>query len=325
MQSESNYTGVDISKSFFDVAFLQQGKYNYYKFSNDESGFKALLKTLPVGSQVVMEASGPYYLQLACYLSVQGVPVSVVNPLVVRRFCQMRMSRAKTDKKDAMMIAEYGKLEKPGIWSVPKQHVITLQQMEALLANLNKEKTALTNQLESFSHSGMLDSRLKKILVRELKHKDALIGKMNKAMEELTKQHYAEMLSNLESIPGMGRKTAMALIVLSGGFDRFDDYRKLSSYIGICPRLFESGTSVKGKNRICKMGMSRIRAMLYICSWSAKRCNKACKGLYERLVEKGKAKKQALIAVANKLLKQAFAIATKKTKYNENYSNIICF
>lgn len=158
----------------------------------------------------------------------------------------------------------------------------------------------------------------------ELEHKEGAIKKINKAMEALAGKHYAEMLSNLESIPGVGRKTAMALIVLSGGFERFDGYRKLSSYIGICPRLFESGTSVKGKARICKMGMSRTRAMLYVCSWSAMRYNKACKELYERLLAKGKAKKLALIAVANKLLKQAFAIATQKTKYNENYSNIIC-
>ena len=123
----------------------------------------------------------------------------------------------------------------------------------------------------------------------------------------------------------MGKQTAMTLIVLSGGFDKFDDYRKLSSYIGICPRIFESGTSVKGKARICKMGMSRIRAMLYICSWSASRCNKACRDLYQRLLAKGKAKKLALIAVANKLLKQAFAIAKQQTKYQENYSNYICF
>ena len=223
------------------------------------------------------------------------------------------------------MIAEYGKAEKPSLWQMPEQHVISLQQMEALLFNLNKERTALNNQLESFTHSGMLDKQLKKLIVKELGHKQELIRELNKSMQEIARQHYAEMLSNLETIPGMGKKTAMALIVLSGGFDKFSDYRKLSSYIGICPRIFESGTSVKGKARICKMGMSRIRAMLYICSWSAKRCNKACKDLYERLVAKGKAKKQALIAVANKLLKQAFAIATQKTKYNENYSNYICF
>lgn len=325
MQTETNYTGIDISKSFFDVAILDEGKYRHYKFSNDAIGFKDLLKVFPQHVHVIMEASGPYYLRLACFLTAQQIAVSVINPLVIRRFCQMRMSRTKTDKKDAVMIAEYGKTERPAVWKAPEQSVIALQQMEAVLSNLMKERTALSNQLESFTSSGMLDKKLKGILTYELKHKEKLIGQINKTMETLAGNYYAEMLKNLESIPGMGKKTAMKLIVLSGGFDRFDDYRKLSSYIGICPRLFESGTSVKGKARICKMGMSRIRAMLYVCAWSAKRCNKACKELYERLVAKGKAKKLALIAVANKLLKQAFTIATRKTKYNENYSNIICF
>jgi transposase len=325
MQSQTNYTGIDISKLFFDVAISKDGRYNHYKFSNDESGFKSLLELLCFSSHVVMEASGPYYLKLASYLYTKGIAVSVINPLVIRRFCQMRMTRAKTDKKDAMMIAEYGKTEKPALWQMPEQHVITLQQMEALVLNLTKESTSLNNQLESFTHSGMLTRQLEKTIKKELIHKQVLLERLTNAMEALAVQHYAEMLSNVESIPGIGKKTAMMLIVLSGGFSKFDDYRKLSSYIGICPRIYDSGTSVKGKARICKMGMSRIRAMLYVCTWSAKRCNKACRELYDRLIIKGKAKKQALIAVANKLLKQAFAIATQKTKYTENYSNIICF
>jgi transposase len=325
MQSQTNYTGIDISKLFFDVAISKQGRYGHYKFSNDESGFQSLLKLLSSSSHVVMEASGPYYLKLACYLCTKGIAVSVINPLVIRRFCQMRMTRAKTDKKDALMIAEYGKTERPTLWQMPEKHVITLQQMEALVLNLNKESTSLNNQLESFTHSGMLTRELEKTIRKELSHKQALLEQLTAAMQKLAEQHYAEMLCNVESIPGIGKKTAMMLVVLSGGFSRFDDYRKLSSYIGICPRIYDSGTSVKGKARICKMGMSRIRAMLYVCTWSAKRCNKACKELYDRLIMKGKAKKQALIAVANKLLKQAFAVATQKTKYNENYSNIICF
>lgn len=325
MQTKTNYTGIDISKLFFDVAFLQADRYNYYKFSNNKEGFKALLKVLPVDSQVVMEASGPYYLQLACFLFDEGISVSVINPLVIRRFSQMRMSRAKTDKKDARMIAEYGKMEQPDLWQKPEQHVITLQQTEALLTRLQTEYTALSNQLESFDSTGMLTKQLRQEITTELNHKDRLIKKLTKQMDQIASEHYADLLTNLQSIPGMGRKTAMMLTVISGGFTRFNDYRKLSSYIGICPRIFESGTSVKGKSRICKMGMSRIRATLYICSWSASRCNKACRDLYERLLAKGKAKKLALIAVANKLLKQAFAIATQKTKYNENYSNIICF
>jgi transposase len=325
MQTQTHYTGIDISKSFFDVAFLQADRYTYTKLSNDIGGFRDLLKVLPTGSWVVMEASGPYYLQLACFLRDEGVLVSVINPLVIRRFSQMRMSRAKTDKKDAKMIAEYGKMEQPALWQKPEQHVITLQQTEALLTRLQTEYTALSNQLESFDSSGMLTKQLRKEISVELSHKDRLMKKLIKQMEQLANEHYSNMLVNLKSIPGMGSKTAMMLTVLSGGFTRFDDYRKLSSYIGICPRIFESGTSVKGKARICKMGMSRIRATLYVCSWSASRCNKACRELYERLLAKGKAKKLALIAVANKLLRQAFAIATTQTKYNENYSNIICF
>lgn len=325
MQSPTNYTGIDISKLFFDVAIATDQDYSYHKFSNDETGFTALLNVLPEGSQVVMEASGPYYLRLACHLVAKGIAVSVINPLVIRRFCQMRMSRAKTDRKDARMIALYGLSERPALWQAPSEHTVALQQLEALLSGINKEITAISNQLESFRSSGMLDKGLEKLMVKELDHKQQLIDRLTAQMEDLAKKYYSRMLADVESIPGIGRKTAMSLIVLSGGFDRFDDHRKLSAYIGICPRIFESGTSVKGKARICKMGMSRIRAMLYLCAWSAKRYNKACRELYERLVAKGKAKKLALIAVANKLLKQAFAIATQQTKYDENYSNIICF
>jgi transposase len=325
MQNTINYVGVDISKLFFDVALPDGQVYRHYKFDNDQTGFSALLKILPQESVVVMEASGAYYLRLANFLSQKGIAVSVVNPLVIRRFGQMRMSRAKTDKKDARMIAQYGCAEKPALWQPPQEHVISLQQMEALLSNLQKEYTAVNNQLESFISSGMLDKELEELISKELQHKQELIDQLSSKMEELAKKHYSTMLNSLESIPGIGRKTAIMLLVASGGFSRFSDYRKLSSYIGLCPRIFESGTSIKGKAKICKMGMSQMRAMLYVCAWSAKRYNKACSELYQRLLAKGKAKKVALIAVVNKLLKQAFAIATKQTTYNENYVSNICF
>lgn len=325
MQDSINYIGVDISKLFFDVALPDGQGYRYYRFDNNETGFSALLKIFRRESIVVMEASGPYYLRLASFLSQKEIGVSVVNPLVIRRFCQMRMNRAKTDKKDASMISAYGCLEKPALWQPPKEHEIALQQMEALLVNLNKGYTALKNQLESFMSSGMVNKDLEQMIREELKHKQKLIDQLNLKMEELAKKHYSALLTSLESIPGIGRKTAIMLLVASGGFSCFSDYRKLSSYIGLCPRIFESGTSVKGKARICKMGMSRMRAMLYICAWSAKRYNKACSELYERLLAKGKAKKVALIAVVNKLLKQAFAIATKQSLYDENYLSKPCF
>jgi transposase len=325
MQNSINYIGIDISKLYFDTALPNGEGYGHYRFDNNDAGFSSLLGILPAASVVVMEASGPYYLRLATYLSKQGIAVSVINPLVIRRFCQMRMTRAKIDKKDSRMIAEYGRIEKPALWQQPKEYVVALQQMEALLANVHKEYTAVSNQLQNFSSSGMLNTKLEVMIKQELEHKQELIDKLTEQMEELAKKHYGAMLADIESIPGLGRKTAIMLIVLSGGFSHFSNYRKLSAYIGLSPRIFESGTSVKGKARICKMGMSRIRAMLYLCSWSAKRYNKPCCQLYERLLAKGKAKKVALIAVANKLLKQAFAIATRQTMYNENYLIKTCF
>ena len=325
MQNAINYVGVDISKLSFNVAISEGSKYDHHKFDNNQAGFTAFLKTLSSGSIVVMEASGPYYLRLAVFLADKSIAVSVVNPLVIRRFCQMRMTRAKTDKKYACMIAAYGRAEKPTEWQRPKEHDIALQQRQALLSNLQKEYTAASNQLESFTSTGMLDKELEEMIKKDLNYKQNLIDQATLQIEELAKKHYSTLLQSLESIPGIGRKTAIMLTVVSGGFSRFSDYRKLISYIGLSPRIFESGTSVKGKARICKLGMARMRANLYMCSWSAKRYNKACHNLYQRLVEKGKAKQLALIAVINKLLKQAFAIATNHALYNENYAAKTCF
>lgn len=320
----NNYVGIDISKETFDVAIHQSKGYQYYKLSNDVKGFKALGKLLSKDQRVVMEASGPYYVQLASHLYENGVAVIVVNPLVIRRFCQMRLSRAKTDRKDAMMIAEYGRSEQPALWKPEEGYVLQLKQMQASVDLLNKHRTGLLRQLEAFSASSQLCKEAIRAITRARKSTEKEIAVLERSMQELIEQHHGEMYQRLQSIPGIGKKAALLLIVLSGGFTKFENSKQLSSYIGLSPRIFESGTSVKGRSRITKMGMSRIRAILYVCAWSAKRCNEACVGLYERLVAKGKAKRQALIAVANKLLKQAFAIATKGVDYQKNYVKSTC-
>jgi len=320
MTKNKNYIGIDISKLSFDVAIKNESdKYSHYKFSNDYEGFISFKKLLNEDLDVcVMEASGPYYLKLAQYLFDHGVGVSVVNPLVIRRFSQMRMSRTKTDKKDAAIIAEYGKTENPDFWKPEADYVLEIKQMQAYVEQMNKSRTGFLRQKEAFKHNTseclILNESLDKIIaVLEIE-----ITLIENKMISIINQHHGQLFKQMQSIPGIGKKTAMLLIVISGGFTKFTDAKQLSSYIGISPRIFESGTSVKGKSKICKMGMSRIRAMLYICSWSAKKCNNPCRELYDRLVEKGKARKVALIAVANKLIKQAFALASKNEYYLQN-------
>lgn len=318
MKKRNNYVGIDISKLTFDVAICNsESKYKYFKFTNNNEGFVLFLELLNDSESIcVMEASGPYYLKLATFLSEQGISVCVINPLVIRRFSQMRMSRAKTDKKDAMLIAEYGKTEKPNLWLPEADYVLELKQMQAYLEQLNKSRTGLIRQNEAFKQNPNQSLQVANSIESILEKIELEINVIEKNMELLIQTHHKEMFNHLQSIPGLGKKTSLFLIVISGGFSKFENHKQLASYIGISPRIFESGTSVKGRSKICKMGMSKIRAMLYVCAWSAKRCNKNCKELYERLVENGKSKKLALIAVVNKLIKLAFAIATKKEYYS---------
>jgi len=321
-----NYVGIDISKSSFDVAIEKDNRYHHYQFSNDRAGFKEVVKIINrEDSWCVMEASGPYYLKLAWYLREQQIPVSVINPLVIRRFCQMRLVRAKTDKKDAAMIAEYGKTERPKEWRAEDAYVMELKQMQAYIDLLEKTHTGLVNQMEALYQSPVLSADVKKGLMKMLKQVEQQIKETEKKMELIITKQHGKLFKQVKSVPGIGKKTGLLLVVVSGGFTKFENAKQLSSYLGLSPRIFVSGTSVKGKARICKMGMSRARAMLYVCSWSAIKCNKACKELYQRLLSKGKAKRLALIAVANKLLKQVFAVATKGMLYDENYLQKTCF
>lgn len=320
MIKNKNYIGIDISKLSFDVAFRSKNdKYVHFKFTNDNEGFKDFVKLINMDFDIcVMEASGPYYLKLASYLFNSRISVCVINPLVIRRFSQMRMSRTKTDKKDALIIAEYGKTEMPDLWKPEADYVLEIKQMQAYVDQMNKARTGFLRQKEAFKQNPAESITLNESLEKMITLLEIEIAQIENKMITIIKYHHEELLKQLMSIPGIGKKTAMLLIVISGGFTKFENARQLSSYVGISPRIFESGTSVKGKSRICKMGMSRIRAMLYVCSWSAKKTNSACRELYDRLVEKGKAKKIALIAVANKLLKQAFALASKNEYYLQN-------
>ena len=116
-----------------------------------------------------------------------------------------------------------------------------------------------------------------------------------------------------------GQEAVAVLIVCTNGLKKISNHRQLIALAGLAPKEFSSGSSIKGRTRICKMGNGHLRNVLYMCAMSAIRHNKACKELFERLKAKGKPGKVALIAVCNKLLKQAFAVATKGTTYQADF------
>lgn len=313
------HVGIDISKNSFDVALPANTKagYLHLKFINNAEGFKKFFEQLAPGSNCVMEASGVYYLQLAIYLHQQGMIVSVVNPLTIKRFSQMRLMRAKTDKKDAAIIAEYGKVENPVQWKPRAEHMLHMQQIQAMQDNYIRQLTQFKNQQESFIQSGVKNNFVEKNIKNEIEHVSNQIKLLDKELVRITLEFHQDLFTRLQTIKGIGKRTAMTLILITDGFTRFENSKQLCAYIGLSPRVFESGTSVKGKAKICKMGMARMRKLLYVCAMSAIRANKTCKEMYERLTARGKNGKLAIIAVANKLVRQAFVIGTGQIVYKE--------
>lgn len=316
MDKTKHFYGVDISKSFFDVVD-QNGSYD--QFSNDSKGFKSFLKAIQRDSLIVMEATGYYHYRLAQYLYEKGITVSVVNPLSVKRFIQMKLSKVKTDKSDAKAICEYAQATKVPFYTARNAVQAECLQLLSLQDLYLKQRTAVKNKIHGEKALGTPSKTVIRSLVRMLKQLEKELAQLETKLESLVRTTQEEQLEQLTSIPGMGKKTAMLLIVLTDGFTSFESSRQLCSFTGITPTIRQSGTSVRGRSRISKVGNRKLRNLLFMCSFTACRTNKACRELYERIVEKGKSKKLALIAVCNKLLKQAFAIAKSGTYYQENY------
>jgi transposase len=319
------YTGIDLSKQTFDASITTDKGVEAKKFSNDEQGFCKLLKLLPTQAHVVMEASGPYYYRLAFFLHQQQIRLSVINPLVIKRFCQMRMIRTKTDKKDAAMIREYGLTEKPDLWQPDAPMISKLKQLNAALDLLEKHITAYKNQLEALKEMPDADAYTLCQLENHLCQNTKVKQNLEQEMEKVVQQHYQQSYQALRSIPGIGPKTAAMLIAISGNFSKFSSYRQLVAYVGLNPRVFESGTSVKGKGHIAKMGTARLRKLLYLCSWTAKKYNQQCKDMYERLKAKAKPERVIKVALANKLLRQALAVGKSLTMYQQNHQPSLAF
>jgi len=308
--------GIDVSKNVFDVYSDTSG---HFQFKNDDKGFKSLLKALPSNALVVMEATGYYHYRLAQFLHKKGVAVSVVNPLSVKRFIQMKLAKVKTDKSDARSICEYGRMNDLPLYDALTDVHAECLQLFRLLDTYVKQRTAAKNKLHGEEVLGIPSKYVYRSLKRQLKHLNKEIGLIEDRLLELVKEDQQQQLTLLKSIPGMGVKTALFLIVVTDGFSKFETASQLCSYVGITPTIRESGSSVRGRSRISKVGNKKLRNLLFLGAFSACKYNKACREIYERIVAKGKSKKVALIAVANKLLKQAFAIAKSGLPYDENF------
>jgi len=317
MHAYTDYLGIDISKQTFDVV-NKTGK--HYQFENTTEGFRKFKKTIPNSSLCVMEATGIYHLPLAKYLYSKDVSLSVVNPVQIKRFSQMKLQRNKTDKADAKMISLFAQQQEVSQWEPSPEILERGRDIVQVTEQYIEFRAGLKNKIDGLKSKKASQTLIKSVL-HQISHMSELIERLQKELIDLVKNYDADLLQNITSIVGIGKNTAALLIITTNGFKNFYNAKQLSSYFGLAPTENSSGTSVNGKKRISKMGNPMVRKRLYMCSLQGSRYNTACMDLYQRLLAKGKPKKVALIAVVNKLLKIVFAISKSGLPYDREYKS----
>lgn len=324
MKSQNLIAGVDVSKDTLDLYYNDpDGKKRYLKVSNDANGHELLIGRLGVQRTYVMESSGPYYLRIAFTLKQLGADVRVENPIVIKRFIQMNLERNKSDRKDAYWLFRYAVEREAAEWSLPPEEQLQCAQIMGSMDLYTRQLTMLHNQLHSLEQVPLSCKEVEKSLQKMILMLRKEVTKLEVQLRELLEVWQGEQLKNITSIPGLGKRAVALLIVYTDGFKKIKNHRQLIALAGLAPREHTSGTSIRGRKGICKTGNGHLRNVLYMCSLSAIKHNKACRELYQRLKAKGKRSKVALIAVCNKLLKQAFAIATKATTYHPDYKSTL--
>jgi len=317
------YIGIDVSKDSFVAAYPRKNGYITKTFKNDTKGVRNFITSLPENCHCVMEATGNYSMLLLYLLQQAGVPASMENPQKIKHFSRAMMSVTKTDEIDAQIIAVYGEKMNPEPYKIPAESILLLKQKRTVLRQLKKHLTATKNLQQALAVLPKQDLASKRTVEKTIKFLERQIAELEDEITNLSNKEYARQMSLLTTIKGISDTIASALIVATGGFTYFSNAKQISRYLGLCPTYQQSGTSVNVKGHINRNGDPHLRGQLYVAALVCIRYNKACKDTYENLRAKGKSAKVALIAIANKLIRQAFAVVTKNQPYVDGFVSSI--
>ena len=313
------YIGIDVSKDSFVAAYPEKSGFTTKTFKNTSSGVHLFIQSLPAECHCVMEATGNYSMLLLYLLQQANVAVSMENPQKIKHFARAMLSTTKTDEIDAKLIAMYGEKMEPSPYKIPSETIILLKQKRTVLRQLKKQLTMMKNLQHSLSILPKQDSTAKVATEQTIKFLNKQISKLEDEITHLSNKEFKRQMDLLTSIKGIGENIASALIMATGGFTYFSSAKQISRFLGLCPTYQQSGTSVNFKGHINRNGDTHLRSQLYVIAFSSIRFNAACRETYERLRARGKSGKVAIIAVANKLIRQAFAIVTNNRPYVDGY------
>lgn len=300
--------GIDISKAKLDCALMLGSKFKNKVFPNNPGGFELLDQWIQLHAKahvhVCMEATGIYWEAVAEHLADAGHCVSVINPALAKAHAKSLGLRSKTDAIDARMLADFCKEKRPAIWIAPSVQERRLRALVLRLQGLIEMQVQEKNRIESARES-----------VRESleQHLDWLVGEIKRIEQQIsqTLDDDPDLRSKrelLDSIPGLGERTISILLAYGLGQDRFDNARRFVAFAGLCPRLYQSGSSVCGKPRLSKVGHAQLRRAMYMPAMVTLYRTAWGKHYRERLAGNGKPAKLIIGAMMRKLMQVAFGV-----------------
>lgn len=315
--------GFDIAKAKFDLALFIEGKFKTKVFENRPAGFEQLrewLKERGVDSgHACMEATGPFSEELATFLHDAGFIVSIVNPAQVKGFAQSQLSRNKTDKADAKLIARFCQAIQPPAWQPPPLHIRHLQAWVRRLEALQDLHQQEINRLE------VSLPEIRPSIRKMLANLDAEIEAVRKTIKDHIDQHpdLKDKAALMRTIPGVGEATVIQILAKVGDISRFQCAKQLAAFIGLNPRQHSSGSSVQGRTHLSKTGESRLRKALYLPAVVAKNRNPVVGAFCDRLLAAGKPKMVVVCAAMRKLVHIIFGVLKSGRPFDAKLANAI--
>jgi transposase len=292
--SDPMNVGIDVSKDTLEVCTSAN---EVFQCANDPEGIESLVKRLkarPV-ERVVLEATGGYEAPVVARLAAAALPVIVINPRQVRDFAKASARLAKTDPIDAAVLVAFAQAIRPEVRPLKDEQTLAL---EAVLTRRRQLVGMLTMEHQRLQIAPV-------IVRKELRaHIAWLIKRIKEIDRELTgllraSPVWREREDLLRTVKGVGKQTILSLCASLPELGRLNR-RQLAALVGVAPFNCDSG-AFRGQRR-CWGGRAHIRAVLYMATLSAVRCNPVLRAHYQRLVAAGKPKKLALIACMRKLL-----------------------
>ena len=310
--------GLEVSARELVVAM--EGK-TVQRVANTAAGHRRLLATLTGGGQrvrVVMEATGMYGMDVALVLSAsEGVQVMVANPRSVRDFAKAMMQRSKSDPLDAQVLREYGERMPFRAWQRPSKNRLALWSIARRIEALTAQSRAEKNRRHAAGISQATAPCVRRDIARNLQWQQRSLRQLRREAQKCiaAEAQLQRKFALLVSVPGIAQNSALQILGELAVLPVDRDLRQWVAYAGLDPTEHCSGESVRRPSRLSRAGNRHLRSALYMPALTAIRWEPHLRGFYEHLVNRGKRKKQALLAVARKLLHAIYGMFRNDCSY----------